>query len=47
MKHLIEKDIQRWHDMSKVYIEKTEKMETHSWKWGQVDSHEATSPPHF
>ena len=25
MKHLIEKDIQKWHDMSKEYIEKTEK----------------------
>ena len=25
MKHLIEKDIQKWHDMSKEYIGKTEK----------------------
>jgi ubiquinone/menaquinone biosynthesis C-methylase UbiE len=46
MKHLIEKDIQKWHDMSKEYIEKTEKMETHSWRWGQVDSHAAMSQDH-
>jgi len=43
MKQSIEKDIQKWHDMSKEYIEKTEKMETHSWRWGQVDSHAAMS----
>jgi ubiquinone/menaquinone biosynthesis C-methylase UbiE len=43
MKHLIEKDIQKWHDMSKEYIGKTEKMATHGWRWGQVDSHEAMS----
>ena len=43
MKHLVEKDIQKWHDMSKEYIGKTEKMATHGYRWGEVDSQAAMS----
>lgn len=43
MKHLVEKDIQKWHNMSKEYIGKTEKMATHGYRWGEVNSQAAMS----